>query len=343
VTDLRSGFRVREGDFIETRDGLFFDVKGLLHPADRVIAYLRYVPDGRGARERAGSRYRRVYSLDARDRLLARLRPEYIYNDPVLNRKVQAVPYDQIRRHYIPSDKLVELICSARRDLHEQHAVDLAETLIQKARIKPSRVGISGSVLVGLHTSRSDIDLILYGDEASRRSYSLLKELIASRSEGFAPHDVRGLRKLHRQRELAQATPFEVFVRHERGKVLQGKFRGIDYFIRCVEDWDEIAETYGDSKYFQVGRATVMATISDDTKSIFTPCTYKIKDVHVRPTDLLPSHLVSFRGRFCEQAKNGDRVLARGRLERVIRGSSESYRLVIGEDPRDFLVVGSNE
>jgi hypothetical protein len=33
-----------EGDFIETYDHLIFDVKGFLHPKDRIIAFLRYVP-----------------------------------------------------------------------------------------------------------------------------------------------------------------------------------------------------------------------------------------------------------------------------------------------------------
>jgi len=40
--------RAREGDFLETLEGLIFDVKGLLHPDARVIAYLRYLPDPHG-------------------------------------------------------------------------------------------------------------------------------------------------------------------------------------------------------------------------------------------------------------------------------------------------------
>ena len=44
-----------EGDLIESKDGVFFDVKGLVHPPKRVIAFIRYVPDLNGNREKDGT------------------------------------------------------------------------------------------------------------------------------------------------------------------------------------------------------------------------------------------------------------------------------------------------
>ena len=55
--------KAREGDLIETREGLIFDVKGLTHPPDRVISYVRYFPHSTGDRERGGIKYEKVYSL----------------------------------------------------------------------------------------------------------------------------------------------------------------------------------------------------------------------------------------------------------------------------------------
>jgi len=46
----------REGDLIENLDECIFDVKGLIHPPNRVIAFIRYVPDANGNRERDGFR-----------------------------------------------------------------------------------------------------------------------------------------------------------------------------------------------------------------------------------------------------------------------------------------------
>ena len=41
---MKKHFSAVEGDFIETKDGIIFDVKGFLHPINRTIAYIRYVP-----------------------------------------------------------------------------------------------------------------------------------------------------------------------------------------------------------------------------------------------------------------------------------------------------------
>ena len=332
-------FRAREGDFIETFDGLIFDVKGLVHPPDRVIAYVRYLPDRRGAREKRGIRYRKVYDLAARTNLLRARWPEYIYRDTVFNREVQAIPVDKIKQHYVPTERLAEILSATRPDRMERLALDMAETLVRETGILASKIGVSGSILVGLHTARSDVDLILYGSDVARKCYSKLRAFLNTRSEGFSPCLQSDLRKLHSQRNQGFSLSFEVFARQEGLKVLQGKFRGIDYFIRCVKDWNETQESYGDKRYYPVGRTSVYATISDDTESIFTPCLYHIVDAKAARKTTAPSQIVSFRGRFCEQARDGERILARGTLERVVDKRSETYRLVIGENPRDRLMV----
>jgi hypothetical protein len=133
--------------------------------------------------------------------------------------------------------------------------------------------------------------------------------------------------------------PFEVFLSHERLKVLQGKFKGADYFVRCVREWDEWQEKYGDKKYYPAGTATVQATISDDTESILTPCTYRLVDATSTGKLREPTQIVSFRGRFCEQAHTGERILARGTMEKVVDERGDECRLIVGENPHDSLVV----
>ena len=66
VSNIPANFVVREGDFVETTEGLIFDVKGLVHPPERVIAFLRYYPSKNGKRERDGQQYDKVYHLAER-------------------------------------------------------------------------------------------------------------------------------------------------------------------------------------------------------------------------------------------------------------------------------------
>jgi predicted nucleotidyltransferase len=83
----------------------------------------------------------------------------------------------------------------------------------------------------------------------------------------------------------------------------------------------------------------VSAEVADDEESLLTPCRYLLGHVEVLAGDpaCAPREVMSFRGRFAEQAKKGERVFARGRLERVRSEELEYYRLVVGEDPRDVL------
>jgi predicted nucleotidyltransferase len=51
------------------------------------------------------------------------------------------------------------------------------------------------------------------------------------------------------------------------------------------------------------------------------------------------SELVSFRGRFADQARAGQRVRAVGAVERVIwRDGHATVRLVVGGRPGDYLL-----
>ena len=136
---------------------------------------------------------------------------------------------------------------------------------------------------------------------------------------------------------------FEDFVVVESRKAFQGRFMGTDYFVRFVKDWSEIGEQYGDACFKTKGYARITAKITDSTDSLFTPCTYKLQGVSVAEGPKLApiSEIVSFRGRFCEQAENGEAVEAQGKVELVTNNKtgSEHYRLILGNKPSDYIVL----
>jgi len=144
---------------------------------------------------------------------------------------------------------------------------------------------------------------------------------------------------LYARRGLRQAISFRDFATQERRKVFQGRFMGRDYFVRCVKKWREVSERYGERRYRPIGECTISAQVLDDAESLLTPCTYSLKRVRVLAgiTSCEPREIVSFRGRFAEQARKGESVLARGRLEAAQSRGSEHFRLVVGEGRTDVL------
>ena len=334
--------KAREGDLLETLDGNIFDVKGLVHPLDKIVAFIRFTPDPMGERRRGNVRYRKIYPLEERYALLRERFPQYLVFDPVFGQWLCEVPIELVNRHHEPSSCLSQLRHKSALDVLRKQAVDFAQLLHAEAGVKWDALGISGSLLVGLHTDKSDVDLVVHGSENARKIHSTLESLLPNSIRGVKPYNKQDLRALFGFRSKDTQMKFEDFVRTESRKVLQGKFKDSDYYIRCVKDWKEVAETYGLICYKPLGEVTVSATVVDDSQMIFTPCTYGIEHVHIVEGKKLqlPCEVVSFRGRFCEQARKGERIIARGMIERL-KGTSEPehFRLVVGNVTSDFMIL----
>jgi uncharacterized protein len=335
--------RAREGDMIKIENQVVFDVKGLVHPPSRFIAFPRYIPSRSGTRLGKDSLYDKIYSFGERFKFLEQNMPDLIVHDAVFDEKLCEVPIASIVKHYEPIEKLRLLrACNRLGDL-ERKAVRLAEELKEASGIPWSAIGISGSVLVGLYTEESDIDPVVYGVKNCRRAYAALKNLLNDEVSGLKPYTREEMQSLFDFRSKDTVMSFEDFDRVESRKLFQGMFAGTDYFIRFVKDWSQVKEQYSEVCYKNSGYAKITATIADDSEALFTPCTYRIKKVTiVEGAKLEPiREIVSFRGRFCEQAKIGEEIMAQGKVEHVSdkRSSSEYYRLILGNKPKDYMIL----
>lgn len=332
----------REGDLIETEAGLIFDVKGLVYPPDRVVAFIRYFPEEKGERKRSGKAYGKVYSLSKRYAFLKERYPQYLVYDSVFDEMLCEVPVDEVVRRFDPVARLQELRHKQRLDALERKAVQLAEVLKEKAGIPWRAIGISGSILAGLHATYSDVDPVVYGSDNCRKVHSALEELLKDERSLFRRYGREDLEVLFDFRSKDTVVSFEDFVRTDSRKVLQGKFVGTDYFVRFVKDWSEVGEVYGDVRYRNVGYAKIEATVADDSEAIFTPCAYAVENVkQLSGTATKPiREVASFRGRFCEQAKVGEKVVAQGKIEQVNKKDGTKYhRMLIGNRPSDYIVI----
>lgn len=159
----------------------------------------------------------------------------------------------------------------------------------------------------------------------------------------FKPYTKAELRTLFDFRSKDTIMTFEDFERVETRKAFQGKYDGVDYFVRFVKDYGEVDEKYGDVVYENAGYAKISATVADDSEALFTPCTYGLEKVSVLSGTNLEgiTEIASFRGRFCLQATPGEAVTAQGKVERVTdkRSGKMHYRLIIGNGPADYMAL----
>jgi len=332
-----------EGDLFKDLNEIIFDVKGLVHPPGKVIAFPRFIPDHSGNRSLEGGTYKKIYNLSARFKFLEQNLPMYIIYDPVFDEKLCEVPLENVKCHYKPVNRLRELRCGEKLDELERDALEFLELLKEHTNVPWSKMGISGSLLVKLHTRNSDIDPIVYGTKNCYKVYYALKALQKDPKCPFKVYSTEELHELFKFRVKDTHMSFKDFVRTESRKVLQGRFKNREYFMRFVKDWSETYYEYGAIRYKNVGYAKIKAVVEDDSETIFTPCSYKIRNVETLEGVRFPiEEIASFRGRFCEQARNSEVVIAQGKVEKVRDNSQnrEYFRLLLGNKPSDHMILG---
>ena len=323
-----SGFS--EGDYIKTVDGLFFAVKGGSHRDDLVVAVLRYVPDPDGDRVLDGQRYSRVYSLEDTSRFLKDRYPGYVNYIDWLNIESQSVPIHRVAEYYEPEKKLQEIIEQPNSTL-EGKIVKFVCTISESSGVPLNSFGVSGSILIGLETEESDIDLNVYGASEGRKVYDALSVLRKS-VDWISPYNNVSIESVLKSRWADTGINLDLFRSAECNKILHGQVSGVDYFIRLLIEEDVVVSE-------PVFASKISATIVDASYSIFTPCLYHVKDAlnDYDPLGYEVVELKSYRGKFTEHVKIGDEIRAKGTIERVKKDGEIFFRLMLGQKG-DYLL-----
>jgi predicted nucleotidyltransferase len=335
--------QAREGELIENKEGIIFDVKGLMHPPNKIIAFPRFIPSTKGNRKRKKVKYDKIYNLQERFNYLKNNAPNLIVYDPVFDETLCEVPIRNIKKHYNPISKLEKLRKSKKTTELEKKAVELLSIVKKKAKIPWNSIGISGSILVGLYNLKSDFDPVIYGIKNCQKAYKALEEILENDDTDLKSYDRKGLNKLFEFRKKDTHMSFDDFIKVEARKAFQGMFLKTDFFIRFVKNWNQINQQYGDVRYKNFGEAKISAIVTDDSEALFTPCSYKIDNVKVisGKKSISLQEIVSFRGRFCQQAKQEEEIIAQGKIEKVQTKNNKSpyYRLILGSKPTDYMIL----
>ncbi|MFX1478128.1 MAG: nucleotidyltransferase domain-containing protein [Promethearchaeota archaeon] len=337
-----------EGDYIETKDSnLFFDVKGLLHPNDRKICFLRFYPHPEGDRIKKNVKFKKIYDLDERYSLIKNKYPKYLFYSNQLDLEVQSVKNHDIKKIYTPREFFHNLSKKENISNVEQLSYKLCELIINKGGISRNSLGITGSIMVGLNKQDSDIDIIIYGTE---NAYTFQEKLLKlfKESGDIRRYNLDEYRAHYIWRAGGSDISFKDFMKSEQRKLHQGKYHGFNFFFRYIKSPKDWKGNFYDYKYTNLGRIKVKALVTNSKDSLFTPCSYKINSVVVlekflTSNDINFENIVevnSFRGRFCEQANEGEFVTIEGKLERVnYKNKLEYYRILLTDQSKDKMVI----
>ncbi|MEM3395554.1 MAG: nucleotidyltransferase domain-containing protein [Nitrososphaerota archaeon] len=318
-----------EGDYIYSRGVGYLAVKGVIHPPQRIVAYPKY-PEHKGI-------ITKISSIEEAYAYLRERMPEAILFDDHSGQVLPQIPIEKITRHVSakawfknnrPTDEVTRL------------SAELAEMISRYSGIDLEAVGLTGSALLGLQKPTSDIDLVFY---SMKNAPAVIDALSTMRKEGKTrPVDISHSHDIATKRSDSAVT-LEDWIKHESRKLLYGTYRGVVYSAKVVPLPEEYWEPYGSAMWREFGRAVLVAEVTDDSYSIYTPNMYGIRVIEIirGPEEGYRCRAVaSFRSRFAEQARSGEVVKISGRLEYDLK--SKNYRIFIGNHRDDYILRHDN-
>jgi len=327
----------RDGDVLLTKKGFIFYTFGYLHPNDRVIGFLKYIPLEYKSffkgiaflkwqwqlNEKILIRPTELYSSNYWQLIIASLRkhfPEYLYFSDVFNKEVIAIPKTEIKTVFVPERGLAQLMTKKNPDELEKEAISLIKLLSKTSGVPLNNFGIHGSILLGTHNEKSDIDIAVYGASNFRKVKNAIAYLIT-------------LNKL----EYIFETKFDVLRKN------RGIYNSQRFVVNAIRQKTEILEVYGDKIYSPLTDVSFTAKVVDTTEAVFRPAHYQITDfINLRSSVSrpVPYEIVTMIGNYRDIVSVGERIQGKGVLEEVkdIKRNRVGHRIVVGSGrPNEYI------
>ena len=287
--------RLRIRDFFQTRQGWIFAVSDYSH-LKGIRSLLRYVPDPDGERSAGGRRYKKM-DFDEAYRFLRSERSDWVAD-------LHQVPLAEVERIFYPSQALSAV---AQADPRINRIV---ETLAGSG-VPMEQMGITGSMLVGLQGSGSDIDFVVYGS-----SWWKARDILAAaKSRGEIDDlDRATWKKIYLKRK--PETGFEEFMLHEKRKGNRGMVEGTYFDLLFTRDWDQIQPQPAGRP---AGAARIEARVTNADFSFDSPAIYQLDHPEVK-------EIFCYSHTYAGQALPGETIEAKG----VLEVTKDGLRLVVG-------------
>ncbi len=320
-----------DGDTFITKEGFIFNVFGYEHPRDRVFAFLKYIPstlktlfqiDFLERTWKYGQlelfRAEKLYTAQNYQTFLETFRknfPEYVCFCPFRRKEVISAPLSSIKRVYVPKNCLASIIEQKHKDNLQRMTLDFINLLSSQSEIAIKDFGIHGSIALSMHTSKSDIDVVVYGADNFRKLEKTIEKLVEAKTLSYVFSN-----------------------RLDAARRFKGRYSGKIFMYNAVRKPEEIHSEYGMYKYTPLKPMKFTCIVKNDNEAMFRPATYRIEDYTPAnqasdlPKEKIPKLVVSMIGCYRNIARQGDKIKVEGTLEQVegIGTDEVFYQVVVG-------------
>jgi len=308
---------------------------GYEHPDNRVFAFLKYIPAKYkdlfnvqmlsrkwkfGIKPLTSQLFRaeKLYTAKNYQTFIEAFRknfPNYLFYDETRGKELITAPLNQIEQVFVPKDRLIWLQNLPNPDGLQKLALEIVDLIHNESGVSYVNLGIHGSIALDMHAPESDIDFVVYGTDNFRQVEQTLHILANQGTVSYIAGN-----------------------RIEAARKFVGKYQGKIWMYNATKNPSEIKGNYGDYTYTPLAPVRFLATVCDDTQTMYRPAIYKI--TNYQPQDgqseldleQIPTQVISNIGCYRNVARAGNQIKVAGTLEKVqsTRDSTVFYQVVVG-------------
>jgi predicted nucleotidyltransferase len=333
TTDLPA--RVRDRDVFHDTEGRVFIVLGYIQPSDRILAFLKYVPDLEGRWMSKDVRYKRIFwgSVESTVEGMSILPSDYLVEDFHFGTELMEPPRDVVSKYFIPELRLKEILDEGPNDSLEELVQQAANALNDSLKITPEDIGVAGSILwKGHEPGHSDVNMNIYGFENSwklHENYESVRDMTEGSRLRDLPDWKHAISRVHSRVPVMKTEDLQNLFVRRKALCLDSMCIGITPILRP----EEVPIQHGTESYKSLSTKPVriMMDIESTEYGIFHPAIYEGKS---ETLDVIEGERVSrilvYDGAFGGLLKSDDRVEVTGTLQKVTRGDEAFHQIMIG-------------
>ena len=325
--------RVRDRDIFRDKQGRMFVTLGHIQPMDRVLSFLKYVPDKEGKWRAGDTRYKRIFwgSVDSTVGGMSLLPQDYTIFDSHFQTDLVEPPRTMIKDYFSSEQRLVEII-EEPKDVLEDIVQKAAVTIHEELKLSLSNLGISGSILwKGHNPSYSDINMNVYGFKESwilYDNYTKLENKEAQTRVRNLPEWNRGMERVKKRIQSLDMTDLKTLFSRRKAIYVKDQCIGITPILKP----EEAPIAHGSESYTTLIQNPVKLSmiIENADYGIFHPAILTTEPAIVNENTV--TRIMIYDGAFGGLFKSGDRIEVSGTLQRVTQTNTgvESYQLMVG-------------